>query len=129
MLRDGPGYAWYFMFYEWSKRQCGVSDADKETTAYQNKSKSEVSLALMMCGGFSGQTYWLLSYPADFLKTRLQTAAPTPGCKKSMITIAREIFRENGLIRIYRGIHVVLIRSFPANAAAMFVFEVAKSCI
>ena len=54
VLRDGPGYAWYFTFYEWSKRKCGVSDAVKETTAYKSMSKSEVSLALFFCGGFSG---------------------------------------------------------------------------
>ena len=34
LLRDTPGFAWYFMFYEWSKRQMGVSEADKQTAAF-----------------------------------------------------------------------------------------------
>ena len=34
MLRDCPGIALYFTFYEWIKRQMGVSDADKATIAF-----------------------------------------------------------------------------------------------
>ena len=87
LIRDGPGLGFYFMFYEWIKRQMWVSDAYKETATYQNKSKMELSLTLMMCGAATGQAYWLLFYPADYLKTQLQTL-PT-GSSKSIITLAR----------------------------------------
>lgn len=49
----------------------GISDADKETTAFKNKSQFEVSLAILLSGGLAGQTFWLLFYPADYLKTQL----------------------------------------------------------
>lgn len=54
MLRDAPGFAWYFTFYEWSKRRLGISEADKDTEAYKNKSKFELWGALMMSGGVAG---------------------------------------------------------------------------
>jgi len=104
MLRDVPGFAWYFMFYEWSRYKMGVSDADKVTTAYQNKSKLEVSLTLMLCGGVAAQTTWLICYPPDLIKTRLQTAPK--GCTKGAYALALEIYREHGISRMYRGVHV-----------------------
>ena len=69
----------------------GISDADKVTAAYQKKSKFEVSLGILLCGGVAGQTFWVLFYPVDFLKTQLQTAKI--GCTKSIFTLARETYR------------------------------------
>ena len=104
LMRDVPGFAWYFMFYEWSRLKLGVTDTDKVTFAYQNKSKLEISLTTMLCGGVAAQTTWLICYPADLIKTRLQTA-PT-GCTKGFYTLAQEIYREHGILRMYRGIHI-----------------------
>lgn len=125
MLRDAPGFAWYFTFYEWSKRKLGVSEADKGTPEFETKSKFEVNFALVMSGGVAGQTSWLICYPADFLKTRLQTAPP--GCTKNIYQIASQIYRDHGILSMYRGIHVQLIRAFPANAVGMVVFEHARN--
>ena len=71
LLRDGPGFAWYFMSYEFLKTKLGVSDNDKHTEAYQSLSQTRRSLLLLLAGGLAGQSTWVLAYPADFLKTRL----------------------------------------------------------
>ena len=76
MLRDAPGFAWYFTTYELFKRQLGVHDQSKETIDKSKKSGWQKNVSLLLAGGFAGQTTWLICYPADFLKTRLQTAKP-----------------------------------------------------
>ena len=37
ILRDVPGFAVYFMTYEFLKRSAGVSEADKGSSAYNQK--------------------------------------------------------------------------------------------
>ena len=79
----------------------------------------------MMCGAATGQTYWALFYPIDFIKTQLQTL-PT-GVRKGIFRLSREIYREHGMSRFYRGVHVNAMRSLPASSVGMGVYESTKS--
>ena len=78
LLRDAPGFAWYFFSYEYLKRYLASLDNQESTI----RSKLSFSLA----GGLAGVSTWALIYPADFLKTRLQTAKP--GCKLGVFSLA-----------------------------------------
>lgn len=79
MLRDAPGFAWYFMAYELLKRNLVKLDKNiGEKPGLQ-------SAAQLFAGGFAGTTTWIICYPADFLKTRLQTAEP--GCSKGVFQL------------------------------------------
>jgi len=78
----------------------------------------------MLSGGVAGVTTWCFCYPADFLKTRLQTAQP--GDNRGVWKLASEIYREKGILSMYKGIHVQIIRAFPSNAVGLFIFEHAK---
>ena len=69
---------------------------------------------------------WTVCYPADFLKTRLQTMKPEHG-RVSLFNLALDIYNERGFLSMYKGIHVQLMRAFPSNAAAMIVFEQVKA--
>ena len=124
LLRDGPGFCFYFTVYEMLKRANGVADHDKESADFAAKSSFEVQARLFVCGGSSGVMTWFLCYPADFLKTRLQTQPP--GVRKGLFKIAGEIWAEHGLMHLYKGIHVQLLRSFPSSATGMLVFEQVK---
>ena len=123
-LRDFPGFAFYFCFYELLKRQFGADNNDCDLCD-QRLTTSQRNLALSMSGGIAGIFTWLFCYPADTLKTKLQTAGPN--CNKSAFGIAVEIYTaQGGLLRLYRGVHVQIMRAFPSNAAAMLVFEHAR---
>ena len=71
-LRDAPGFAFYFMTYEFIKRKFGVAtvynNSDEEANGYFTENKT---VGLFLSGGLSGVATWILCYPADLLKTRL----------------------------------------------------------
>ena len=104
LIRDGPGFAIYFTTYEFLKRQAGVSDQDKLTEKFKQMPSLQYKISLLLCGGFSGVVTWTLCFPADTLKTRVQTQ-PT-NCTKSLFTLASEIYRARGILGLYNGIHV-----------------------
>jgi solute carrier family 25 carnitine/acylcarnitine transporter 20/29 len=50
-------------------------------------------------------------------------AAPLHEPRRSAIAIAKEIMRVDGPRGFVRGLAPVLIRAFPVNASALFVYE------
>lgn len=45
------------------------------------------------------------------------------GSRPSFIAVTREIFHRDGLKGFYRGLAPTLLRAFPSNACAFFVYE------
>lgn len=84
-LRDAPGFSFYFFLYELLKRRLGVDEKRIRS------GESPKSVNLLLAGGLAGATTWILCYPVDLIKTRLQTAPP--GCTKGVFTIVAEIYR------------------------------------
>jgi solute carrier family 25 carnitine/acylcarnitine transporter 20/29 len=80
-----------------------------------------VGIANFLAGGFSAFSYWTFAMPADNVKSRVQGAslqAPV-----SVSEAARTIYREAGFRGFYRGFGVCMIRAFPTNAGATFMYE------
>jgi len=74
-----------------------------------------------MAGGLAGTLSWLLIYPADVIKTRIQI----DGSKYdySLRKCCRAMLREsNGHYKIFfKGFTPTLVRAFPVNAITFFV--------
>ena len=70
---------------------------------------------------------WTVAYPADTLKTKLQTAKNSQG--NNMILLARGLIKEHGFLYLYRGLHVQLLRAFPSTACSMLVLETTKAAL
>ena len=70
----------------------------------------------MLAGGLAGMLTWTICYPADFLKTRMQTMKLGES-QPSLLRLCRDIYIERGFLSMYRGMHVQLMRAFPVNAA------------
>ena len=65
LLRDFPGFAYYFFTYELLKRwSSGLDTSTRERTIFKQ-------VCQFLSGGVAGATTWVMCYPADFLKTRL----------------------------------------------------------
>ncbi|EAU93153.2 hypothetical protein CC1G_10521 [Coprinopsis cinerea okayama7 len=90
-------------------------------------------LANFLSGGFGAFTYWIMAIPADNVKNRMM-AYPYPdaypasnstvGLKvPSFSRTAREIFLHDGYVGFFRGLGPCLLRAFPVNASALFVYE------
>jgi len=76
-------------------------------------------------GGLSAQTFWLASFPLDVVKQRMMTDALDRDKRKykSWLDGWTSIWRQDGFKGYYRGFVPCVLRAFPANAAALFMFE------
>ena len=74
LLRDGPGFGVYFAMFEVNKRKLGVSEKDRVDHNYHGMSQLQVAARKFISGGVAGCATWTVAYPADTLKTRLQSA-------------------------------------------------------
>ncbi|TFK30344.1 mitochondrial carrier [Coprinopsis marcescibilis] len=92
-----------------------------------------VGLANFLSGGFGAFSYWIMAIPADNIKNRMM-AFPYPdpypaAISKGTIQVpsfsrtAREIFAREGYTGFFRGLGPSLLRAFPVNASALFVYE------
>ncbi|CAK1540415.1 unnamed protein product [Leptosia nina] len=97
ILRDCPGFTMYFMTYEAMTR--GNQDA----------------MRVFIAGGLAGAFSWVISYPVDVVKSRLQ------GDVVKKYSSAWDCFvksiRTDGWRCMTRGLSPVLLRAFLSNGA------------
>lgn len=101
ILREVPAFGSYFLTYEWLTR-----------------TKTPVTTATMLlCGGIAGMVSWIIIYPIDVIKTRMQIDS---SYKNSVDCLRKSVSRE-GYKFLYRGLSPTLFRAFPVNAATFAV--------
>ncbi|ODV80493.1 mitochondrial carrier protein [Suhomyces tanzawaensis NRRL Y-17324] len=78
-------------------------------------------------GGLSATVFWIFAYPADVVKQTIMTDSPIRSQKKfpRWIDAVKYIYRVKGLGGFTKGFGPSILRSFPANAAALAAFEAA----
>jgi hypothetical protein len=76
----------------------------------------------MHVGGLAGQVSWIVTYPLDAVKTKIQIS-DNP---QRMRDVFRGVWREGGVRGFYRGLEAAVVRAFPANAALFLVYEWSK---
>jgi solute carrier family 25 (mitochondrial carnitine/acylcarnitine transporter), member 20/29 len=90
----------------------------------------EASLMIkkFFCGGTAGCTTWFACYPMDTVKTRMQTHEGPDRLKfrKALLNVLQT---PGGVKRLYRGIHVQLMRAFPSSASSLLVYETVKGAL
>lgn len=128
--RDTPGLATYFLTYEMlmdylrERRQTvsfassasgsaclGFIDPPPDTQLYPS------TLAVLFAGGVAGMLSWLIVYPLDVIKSRLQ--ADTRYASSAQVVL--ETYKKEGLSVFMRGCSPTLLRAFPTNAATFAV--------
>lgn len=80
---------------------------------------------MLIAGGTAGFTQWLLCYPLDYIKSTLQADDPYPKYRKysGYFDVVRQTMREEGPRGFFKGLTPCLLRSFPANATCLLLFE------
>lgn len=120
LLRDVPGSVAWFGMYEFVKlsmmKAQGIDDMSQLSP-----------LAVLSAGGFAGMACWVVSIPADVLKSRYQSAPE--GTYRGLGDVYSRLMKEEGFGALFTGIRPALIRAFPANAACFFGMEVAKKML
>ncbi|KAI5836191.1 mitochondrial carrier [Schizophyllum commune Tattone D] len=88
--------------------------------------------ANFLSGGFASLVFWTLGIPADTVKNRMMaypypepypTSASAALKRPSFLSVARDIWRNDGPRGFYRGLGPCIIRAFPVNACALLVYE------
>lgn len=84
----------------------------------------------LAAGALAGIAEHTLTYPLDFIKTRLQVLHPTPQALYSGLTSAlRTISLEEGPLRLLRGIQSVALGAGPAHAVYFASYEQVKRAL
>ncbi|KAF9455111.1 mitochondrial carrier [Macrolepiota fuliginosa MF-IS2] len=91
--------------------------------------------ANFLSGGFASFVYWGMAIPADNVKNRMMAYPyprpfPSPSnavdytpARPSFITVVRQTYAVQGIVGFYRGLTPTILRAFPVNASALFVYE------
>ncbi|MES1913626.1 MAG: hypothetical protein MHM6MM_005803 [Cercozoa sp. M6MM] len=107
-LRECPGGAAYFLAYE-SACYLQQVHADEELGM----------LPLMLAGSMAGCAYWLLTFPADTIKSVQQGSLQ----QHSFLSAAHQLYRTGGVRSFYRGLGVTLVRALPSNGVILASYE------
>lgn len=76
----------------------------------------------LMAGGIAGTFSWLISFPIDVVKSRLQVDGIDGNPRyKNAIDCVRISHKEEGLSFLTRGLNSTLMRAFPMNAVCFLV--------
>ncbi|XP_005178048.1 mitochondrial basic amino acids transporter [Musca domestica] len=103
--RDIPGFASYFVSYEYMMRQ-----------------PTQPNVIYGLCaGGLAGICSWLATYPIDVIKTCIQADDMRNPKYNGYMDCIRKGYSSDGVRFFFRGMTSTLIRSFPMNAACFFV--------
>ena len=81
------------------------------------------SLKLFLCGALSGIAECVSVQPFDMIKTRHQL---NTGGNPSVLTTLRELLKEGGIPRLYRGMLAELVGMVPKTSAMYSTYEIAR---
>ncbi|KAL2889202.1 amino acid transporter arg-13 [Ceratocystis lukuohia] len=77
-----------------------------------------------LAGAMAGVTYNFLFFPADTIKSRMQTAPMTPGAQpRSFGQEFLAVWRQMGIRGLYRGCGITCLRSAPSSAFIFMVYD------
>lgn len=115
VVREMPGNFAWFGAYETVLRCIQVANG------YERKSDVPLGWSAL-AGSFAGVSYWALPFPADTVKSKLQTDARYAG--RPFLEVFRSVVREEGVQGLYRGLTITCLRAAPAHALLFYAYEV-----
>ncbi|KAF2857619.1 amino-acid transporter arg-13 [Piedraia hortae CBS 480.64] len=121
-FRETGGTAAWFGSYEF----CTAWFRRRITAATDQPEDRVVTIPIaqqMMSGAAAGATYNFLFYPADTIKSTMQTGELSQN-RPGFATVGRELWRAHGLRGLYRGCGITVARSIPSSA---FIFAIVEN--
>ncbi|XP_033211559.1 mitochondrial ornithine transporter 1 [Belonocnema kinseyi] len=113
IAREMPGYFFFFGGYE----------ATRELLAKPGQSRDEIGWQkTMVAGAVGGTILWLVIFPADVVKSRIQVQ----NLKTPALVITKDIIKNEGVSALYNGLKPTLIRTVPATATLFVTYEYSK---
>eukprot|EP00930_Biecheleria_cincta_P031100 TRINITY_DN21578_c0_g1_i1.p1 TRINITY_DN21578_c0_g1~~TRINITY_DN21578_c0_g1_i1.p1 ORF type:complete len:325 (+),score=66.38 TRINITY_DN21578_c0_g1_i1:29-976(+) len=117
LAREVPGNMAWFGVYEAGMRGVQIS------RNYQRK-KDVPLIWSAFCGSFAGVAYWLIPYPADTVKSKIQTDTRFRG--QSFLQVLQTVLKEEGVVGLYKGCGITCARAVPSHALVFYFYELAN---
>lgn len=119
-LRETGGTAAWFGSYEASslffKKRLQQSSDATELPIHQQ----------MLSGAIAGMSYNFIFYPADTIKSKIQTGELTH-VRPTFMSVGKAMWRSHGLKGLYRGCGITVARSAPSSALIFTIVERLKA--
>lgn len=121
VLRDAPAHGVYFLSYERAREQLHPGC---------RKSGQESLMTMLVAGGLAGVASWVVCYPLDVMKSRLQAQSESysegiPPRYRGVIDCFRKSVEEEGYAVLWRGLGTAVSRAFLVNGAIFTAYELA----
>ncbi|CAF2209402.1 hypothetical protein IGI04_029203 [Brassica rapa subsp. trilocularis] len=118
VLRDAPAHGFYFWTYEYVREMLHPGC---------RKSGEETLRTMLVAGGLAGVSSWVICYPLDVVKTRLQQGGH--GAYEGIADCFRKSIAQEGYGVLWRGLGTAVARAFVVNGAIFAAYEVALRCL
>ena len=127
-LRETGGTAAWFGSYEATTLYLRTQLHSKNPN--QEAGVSSIRLPIhqqMLSGALAGMSYNFFFYPADTIKSKIQTGElNSTGVKPTFSGVGRALWRTHGLRGLYRGCGITVARSAPSSALIFTIMEQLK---
>jgi ornithine carrier protein len=82
----------------------------------------------LSAGAVAGMSYNFVFYPADTIKSRMQTEeTSTSTRKRNFVNTGRDLWRQQGIRGFYRGCGITVFRAAPSSAIIFSIYEGLRS--
>lgn len=134
-----PGYFFFFGGYEVTRKLLANPNESKDDIGWQKT---------MVAGAVGGTVLWLVIFPADVIKSRIQVSSiscnlnninqkydqilylrssnsplQVKNIKAPALVVLKDIVRNEGISSLYNGLKPTLIRTVPATATLFVTYE------
>ena len=121
LIRETGGGAAWFGGYEGMKilfKGSSTSATEEDLPVWQR----------MASGSVAGGAYNFMFYPADTIKSRMQTedVKQLTGGKSTFSAVGKALWKQHGIKGMYRGCGITVARSIPSSAFIFTVYEELK---
>lgn len=88
-----------------------------------NQHKEDIGLfKTMVAGAVGGSVFWILTYPVDVAKSRIQIK----NSNENLVQTINNIVRQEGVRTLYKGLSPTVLRTIPATATLFATYEYSK---
>ncbi|XP_066602842.1 mitochondrial ornithine transporter 1 [Prorops nasuta] len=113
IAREMPGYFFFFGGYEATRKILAGPSQSADDIGWQKT---------MIAGAVGGSFLWLVIFPADVVKSRIQVK----NLRTPALVVMKDIVRNEGAGALYNGLKPTLIRTVPATATLFITYEYTK---
>lgn len=82
----------------------------------------------MVAGAVAGVSYNFTFFPADTIKSKIQTGELT-NVKPTFTNVGKELYKAHGLRGLYRGCGITVARSAPSSALIFTIYETLRTML